>query len=887
MNSRRCFVCILTGLLLLSSCSSLESGVQRSVPEVQQPAQQNQLGGDGGDSQNQETVSQPPPGNFAFPGVADSLALLRSGSFNLADGYSDGADFSTILVNQRLSAAGSSAVFAPAWPPEGAMGDKSAFGIWNFSLPAYFGTPVAIDLGWSDAPDAGLTYVGLANFNSNRWFWKKLPASNRLSYGGFANFIGSADNCMLVVVVLGTSAAILDSIQISTPQPPVASIVPDSDSGIAPLSVSFDGSASSDPDGSIVNYEWDLDGDGLFNETGPELTANGNDTAAFTYASPGTYIAQLRLTDNEDFQGQASAEINVAASQPPVAALSADVSSGNKPLIVTFNATASMDPDGAITDYEWDFDGDGIYGEAGPEADNAGDPTPLPFTYTSVGSFAAKVRVTDNDDGKDSETLTITVSNSPPIADLQANVTEGDAPFDVSFDASASSDPGGSITDYEWDFDNDGLFNEAGTPEETAHGSATPAAFNFASPGIFSVSVKVTDDDSAQDTAMLVITAHGWVIITIPNGDSAINCDVAEINGHPAVCWRDGFTTGLRYAYSSTPTGTNIADWTLVDVDIITTNAGWNSALIEVAGAPAIAEVSSSTGNLQYHRANTATGNTTTSWTSGTNVLIENVGTSSWMGLDMEVISGNPAICVHASSSKSLKYYRASTADGALAADWSSGTNLAVDAGGGFITIGMNCSLADINGMPGIAYGWTDDDSGASRMYYVRSTTSTGGAVGDWAGKIQLESVSCAYMSLRVVDNFPAIIFQDNAQDLRYRRANTATGSSSTHWTLGGSSNLTLASTGNVGNHCRLAIINGNPAAIHREDGAGLNTIRYLRSSTSSGGVIGDWNGGIAENAGSGGAAYGEAVEFEQVDGRPTIVFRGSGSSGVVYGTRF
>ncbi|MDQ3023810.1 MAG: PKD domain-containing protein, partial [bacterium] len=55
---------------------------------------------------------------------------------------------------------------------------------------------------------------------------------------------------------------------------------------------------------------------------------------------------------------------------PPVAALTADPLSGAAPLTVTFNAGASTDSDGTIIRYEWDFEGDGSFG----------DPTTVPTT---------------------------------------------------------------------------------------------------------------------------------------------------------------------------------------------------------------------------------------------------------------------------------------------------------------------------------------------------------------------------------------------------------------------------------------------------------------------------------------------------------------------------
>jgi glucose/arabinose dehydrogenase len=71
---------------------------------------------------------------------------------------------------------------------------------------------------------------------------------------------------------------------------PTASATATPDHGSTPLTVSFDGTGSSDPDGQGLSYTWDLNGDGTF---GDATTA----TTSYTYTTPGNYTAQLRVTD--------------------------------------------------------------------------------------------------------------------------------------------------------------------------------------------------------------------------------------------------------------------------------------------------------------------------------------------------------------------------------------------------------------------------------------------------------------------------------------------------------------------------------------------------------------------------------------------------------------
>jgi PKD repeat protein len=77
-------------------------------------------------------------------------------------------------------------------------------------------------------------------------------------------------------------------------QPPVAQFNADQTSGSAPLGVAFDAAGSSDPDGQIVKYEWDFDGDGKF-----EFDAGAVETASYIFGRKGATSATLRVTDND------------------------------------------------------------------------------------------------------------------------------------------------------------------------------------------------------------------------------------------------------------------------------------------------------------------------------------------------------------------------------------------------------------------------------------------------------------------------------------------------------------------------------------------------------------------------------------------------------------
>jgi PKD repeat protein len=91
--------------------------------------------------------------------------------------------------------------------------------------------------------------------------------------------------------------------------PPIARIIASPTSGVVPLTVHFDGSTSSDPDGgSIKNHWWNF---------GDTFTATGA-VVDHTYMSAGTYTATLTVEDDEGARGSATVTITVAPPATPI-----------------------------------------------------------------------------------------------------------------------------------------------------------------------------------------------------------------------------------------------------------------------------------------------------------------------------------------------------------------------------------------------------------------------------------------------------------------------------------------------------------------------------------------------------------------------------------------
>ena len=110
--------------------------------------------------------------------------------------------------------------------------------------------------------------------------------------------------------------------------------------------VQFDGTGSSDPDGTIVSYDWDF-GDG---NTGTGATPS------HTYASAGDYTVTLSVTDDDGASSAAPASQTVSPAAPNQAPTASYTWSATD-LIVDFTDT-STDPDGTVTGLTFRLAGD-------------------------------------------------------------------------------------------------------------------------------------------------------------------------------------------------------------------------------------------------------------------------------------------------------------------------------------------------------------------------------------------------------------------------------------------------------------------------------------------------------------------------------------------------
>lgn len=204
------------------------------------------------------------------------------------------------------------------------------------------------------------------------------------------------------------------------PSPPEASAELSPSNGEVPLTVNFDGFGA-DPDGEIVLYEWDFDGDGAF-----DYANESSGTTSHEFTNEGVFNAVFRVTDNDgltDTAEQILTAVRIGPPGSPSATASANPDSGDAPLEVSFRGYG-YDSDGRLVSYEWDFDGDGNFDWLSEQSGH------ISYSYTMPGTYFPAFRVTDDAGLQNTDYMVITVGLDVGVffsdEDRTFNPTEGE-----------------------------------------------------------------------------------------------------------------------------------------------------------------------------------------------------------------------------------------------------------------------------------------------------------------------------------------------------------------------------------------------------------------------------------------------------------------------------
>ncbi|WP_268793631.1 PKD domain-containing protein [Serinicoccus chungangensis] len=149
----------------------------------------------------------------------------------------------------------------------------------------------------------------------------------------------------------------------------------------------FDAGASSDSDGEIARYAWDF-GDGT--------SAGAGEVVSHTYAVGGSYEVTLVVTDDRGESATVSQQVSVDV---PNVEPTAELTVGCSGLDCDFDGSGSVDSDGQIVDYLWDF-GDESEGSAGVSTSH---------TYAEPGQYTVALTVVDDRGGESTVTEDVRV----------------------------------------------------------------------------------------------------------------------------------------------------------------------------------------------------------------------------------------------------------------------------------------------------------------------------------------------------------------------------------------------------------------------------------------------------------------------------------------------
>ena len=294
----------------------------------------------------------------------------------------------------------------------------------------------------------------------------------------------------------------------------------------------------------------------IYTEYG-SVTDNGNGTWSWSYfagAGPGD-SRQIAIQASDGDSGYGGVTFNLVVNNVAPTADAGGPYTVNEGSPVNFVGTA-YDPgtdDMGIFDYYWDFD----YVSPTFTYDASGSATVSP-TYSNAGVYIAAFRVEDSQFAVGLDTTTVTIVNTPP-----SNVSPG-GPYTVT--PNSLLNLYGSATcvavdtcSYAWDLDNDGQYDDY---------TGIIASYTWTLEGVYTIGLRVTDDDGTSATGSTTVTVASTVTHSIP---LVAGWNLVSFNIHPV----DGSTTAvlssisgnfsLVYAWDASGAHASSGNWLLYD----------------------------------------------------------------------------------------------------------------------------------------------------------------------------------------------------------------------------------------------------------------------------------------------------------------------------------
>ena len=426
-----------------------------------------------------------------------TISLTNTAQNNLSNLVA-GVYVFNLVVTDNKSATGKDSVIITVNPAANQAPVANAGSGVNLTLPT---NSTTLDGTKSSDPDGTITTYKWTRISGPNTPSTNGSNSSKMTVSGM--IAGQYTYQLTVTDNSGASSSAQVKIRVSS----AANVAPVANAGsnqsiTAPAStVSLNGTASADSDGSIASYSW-------VTVSGPgSVTINNSNTATPTVVGlqTGAYVFELTVTDNRGASSKDQVSITVlpapiVPNQSPVANAGSDQTITLPTNSVTLSGKNSYDPDGTLVTYSWKQ-------ISGPTTSSI---VPANISTTSAtklieGQYVFELTVTDNNGATNADRITVKVNaavsklNVPPVASAGASDTISLPVSSYTLDATKSSDPDGTISSYLW--------TEVSGPN-TVTGSAmntSKASITNLSAGVYVFQVTVTDNAGGSSSATMTL----------------------------------------------------------------------------------------------------------------------------------------------------------------------------------------------------------------------------------------------------------------------------------------------------------------------------------------------------------------------------------------------
>lgn len=336
-----------------------------------------------------------------------------------------------------------------------------------------------------------------------------------------------------------SSSDFLDSASIPTlevtngpNETPVAGISVDRTSVYVGEPVSFS-STSYDTDGEIVNYWWDIEGDGFWNN---EPTEEASFEYEFSQVHPEGIEVQLKVEDDAGATDP-SETLTIfvdALSAPPEAAFLTEITGTT----VSFqnNSIIDFENDAKLEGQYWDFDlSVDSNGNGSPDDDtDSFEENPI-YTYPALGTYEARLTIVDSTGQADTVTRTVNVSEST-APEAKFSTIVNDKMVDFKNETSFDTAQGAEFLSASWDFNLTADTNGDTDPENDTDATTKNPSFEYADYGSYQVKLIVEDSFGKTDSTVQTVVVSSpldsvQALLTSTPQPNSLNQVVLEKDG--------------------------------------------------------------------------------------------------------------------------------------------------------------------------------------------------------------------------------------------------------------------------------------------------------------------------------------------------------------------